>query len=105
MSKERYDFLIKQNKTKTKTSVERRGQLFKQIKKLLDQKALGVFLLSEINQKGEDLVHYFAINCDKKHSKQLIQLVFENLPGLQEDAEELEKEIEKSNNARKRMVG
>ena len=82
----RYQLLTLKNK---KTKVKYKKRILKNIEKFLDGKMFGVFMLSEIDTKGNDLIKTLAINCDVIHSREVVKCLLENLPGLKEELEEL----------------
>jgi len=82
----RYQLLTLKNK---KVKIKYKKRILKNVEKLLDGKSFGVFMLSEIDIKGNDLIKTLAINCDVIHSREVVKCLLENLPGLKEELEEL----------------
>ena len=82
----RYQLLTLKNK---KVKIKYKKRILKNVEKLLDGKSFGVFMLSEIDTKGNDLIKTLAINCDVIHSREVVKCLLENLPGLKEELEEL----------------
>ena len=82
MKNVRYELLKINNKKKT---VKHKKRILKNIEKFLEGEKFGVFMLSEIDSKGNDSVKTLAINCDVIHSKEIIKYLIENLPGVKDE--------------------
>ncbi len=88
-------------KTKSVKSVAERQEIFDKINKLLDGKACGILLLSEIETSGRDKISTIAFNCDKEHSNLILAYLISKLPGIKRS---LDRTLKQERNDEKRFI-
>jgi len=89
MNNIRYDLLALINRTSKAQSKAKKKQLISKANKILENKSLGILLLSEIDKKGNDIIHSVTYKCDGLHAKKIIELLINQFPEMKEKAQEL----------------
>jgi hypothetical protein len=85
------------NRNNKAQNCKKKKQLIAKANKILENKALGILLLTEIDKKGNDIVHSVTYKCDALHAKKIIELLINQFPEMKEKAQELlEEEPEKA---------
>jgi len=57
--------------------------------KILENKSLGILLLTEIDKNGNDIIHSVTYKCDGLHAKKIIELLINQFPEMKERVQEL----------------
>jgi hypothetical protein len=76
------------NKQKAQPAKKRR-EIMRKAKDLIENKSLGMLLLTEIDKKGNDIIHSFTYKCDEIHSKKILALILQEMPELKEQIQDL----------------
>jgi len=98
MNNMRYDLLALMNRGSKPQSTKKKRQLIAKATKIIENKSLGILLLTEIDKKGNDVIHSVTYKCDGLHAKKIIELLINQFPEMKEKAQELlEEENGKSN--------
>ena len=98
MNNIRYDLLALMNRSSKAQSNKKKKQLIAKANKILENKSLGILLLTEIDKNGNDIIHSVTYKCDGLHAKKIIELLINQFPEMKERVQELlEEESGKSN--------
>ena len=98
MNNIRYDLLALMNRSSKAQSNKKKKQLIAKANKILENKSLGILLLTEIDKNGNDIIHSVTYKCDGLHAKKIIELLINQFPEIKERVQEiLEEETGKSN--------
>jgi 5S rRNA maturation endonuclease (ribonuclease M5) len=97
MNNIRYDLLTLMNRNNKSQNSKKKKQLLAKATKLIENKSLGILLLTEIDKDGKDIVHSLTYKCDGLHAKKIIEILLHEIPEIREKAEEvLEAESDKT---------
>ena len=97
MNNIRYDLLALMNRSSKAQSSKKKKQLIAKANKILENKSLGILLLTEIDKNGNDIIHSVTYKCDGLHAKKIIELLLNQFPEMKERVQELlEEETGKS---------
>ena len=77
------------NKKVKPQPAKKKKEILKQVKGLMENKSLGMLLLTEIDKKGNDIIHSFTYKCDEIHSKKILALLLQEMPELKEQLQDL----------------
>jgi len=90
MNNIRYDLLTLMNRNSNAyNNKKKKKQLLAKATKIIENKSLGILLLTEIDKKGNDIVHSVTYKCDGLHAKKIIELLINQFPEMKEKAQEL----------------
>lgn len=67
----------------------------RKVKELIENKSLGLLLLSELDKNGNDILHSFTYKCDEIHAKKILITLMKDMPELKEYLTELVEEEKK----------
>jgi hypothetical protein len=68
---------------------KKKKQLLAKATKLIENKSLGLLILTEIDKNGNDIIHSVTYKCDGLHAKKIIELLITQFPEMKEKAQEL----------------
>ena len=89
MNNIRYDLLALMNRSSKAQSNKKKKQLMAKANKILENKSLGILLLTEIDKNGNDIIHSVTYKCDGLHAKKIIELLINQFPEMKERVQEL----------------
>jgi len=89
MNNIRYDLLTLINRNGKAQNSKKKKQLLSKATKLIENKSLGLLILTEIDKKGNDIIHSVTYKCDGLHAKKIIELLITQFPEMKEKAQEL----------------
>lgn len=97
----RYDLLNLMNKHNGVQTKSKRKKLLKQATKIIENKSLGILLLTEIDKDGKDIIHSLTYKCDGIHTKKILSLLLEQVPEVKEKIKEI---LDEEDNESKTMI-
>ena len=89
MNNIRYDLLTLMNRSNKGQNIKKKKQLISKVMKIIENKSLGILLLTEIDKQGNDVIHSVTYKCDGLHAKKIIELLINQFPEMKEKAQEL----------------
>ena len=77
------------NKKARPQPAKKKREILKKAKDLIENKSLGMLILTEIDKKGNDIIHSFTYKCDEIHSRKILALILQEMPELKEQVHDL----------------
>lgn len=77
------------NRNTKSQKCKKKKQLISKVNRILENKSLGILLLTEIDKHGNDVIHSVTYKCDGLHAKKIIELLINQFPEMKEKAQEM----------------
>ena len=93
MNSIRYDLLNLINRNNKPQNAKKKKQLLSKATKIIENKSLGLLILTEIDKQGNDIIHSVTYKCDGIHAKKIMELLLTQFPEMKEKATELLEQV------------